>query len=79
MQAIKRPTLLEFAGPLMMSYPVANNVQYRLREEGGATIIQFRYTAFGLVSEDHRKNVNSGWSHMNQQARLRAERTHTKK
>ena len=32
-QAIKRPTLLEFTGPLMMSHPVANNVQYRLSEE----------------------------------------------
>src|ERR1700693_6323890 len=29
-QAIKRPTLIEFAGPLFMSYPVASNVQYRL-------------------------------------------------
>src|SRR5580704_4813799 len=29
-QAIKRPTLLEFAGPLFMSYPVVSNVQYRL-------------------------------------------------
>ena len=29
-QAIKRPTLLEFSGPLLMSFPVANNVQYRL-------------------------------------------------
>src|ERR1700685_4499740 len=29
-QAIKRPTLLEFYGPLFMSYPVSSNVQYRL-------------------------------------------------
>src|SRR5215831_9902454 len=29
-QAIKKPTLLEFSGPLMMSHPVVNNVQYRL-------------------------------------------------
>src|SRR6201747_775051 len=27
-QAIKRPTLLEISGPLFMSYPVSNNVQY---------------------------------------------------
>src|SRR5579863_1851662 len=27
-QSIKRPALLEFAGPLFMSHPVANNVQY---------------------------------------------------
>ena len=29
-QAIKRPTLLEITGPLMMSFAVASNVQYRL-------------------------------------------------
>src|ERR1700727_2741833 len=54
-QAIKRPTLLEFAGPLMMSHPVANNVQYRLSEEPGGTLIKFRHSGFGLVQEDHRK------------------------
>ena len=32
-QAIKRPTLLEFSGPLMLSFPVIHNVQYRLAEE----------------------------------------------
>lgn len=73
-QAIKRPTLLEFAGPLFMSCPVANNVQYRLREEGGITIIQFHHTAFGLVQDDHQKGVRTGWSYINEQAKLRAER-----
>src|SRR6186997_2967194 len=29
-QAIKRPTLLEITGPLMMSFAVASNLQYRL-------------------------------------------------
>ncbi len=29
-QAIKRPTLLEFAGPLFASFPFVSNVQYRL-------------------------------------------------
>src|ERR1700729_1165921 len=28
-QAIKRPTLLEFAGPLFSSSPLVSNVQYR--------------------------------------------------
>src|SRR5271163_4512962 len=36
-QAIKRPTLLEFVGPLFMSYPVVSNVQYRLSEVEGGT------------------------------------------
>src|SRR5215469_2867466 len=48
-QAIKRPTLLEFSGPLFMSSPVANNVQYRLSEEANGTLIRFRHSGFGLV------------------------------
>ena len=73
-QAIKRPTLIEFCGPLFMSQPVANNVQYRLSQEGDETLIKFAHTAFGPVQEDHRKGVNAGWTHMNQKARERAER-----
>ena len=73
-QAIKRPTLLEFAGPLFMSHPVANNVQYRLSEDGEGTLIKFRHSAFGLVQEDHKRNVASGWASMLEQARKRAEK-----
>jgi hypothetical protein len=72
-QAIKRPTLIEFAGPLFMSHPVANNVQYRLSEEGGETLIRFRHSGFGLVQEEHKKGVSAGWSYMNEQVRKRAE------
>jgi Activator of Hsp90 ATPase homolog 1-like protein len=78
-QAIKRPTLLELSGPLMMSHPVANNVQYRLAEEGGATVIRFHHAAFGLVHEDFRKGVKTGWTYMHEQVRLRAERAQGKK
>ena len=74
-QAIKRPTLLEFSGPLMMSYPVANNVQYRLSQSGDGTLIKFRHSGFGLLNEDHKKGVGSGWSYMNQKARERAEKS----
>ncbi len=77
-QAIKRPTLLEFSGPLFMSYPVANNVQYRLSEEGGGTLIKFRHTGFGFIAEEHRKGVVSGWGYMLQKARERAEGSQTK-
>jgi hypothetical protein len=72
-QAIKTPTLLEFAGPLFMSHPVANNLQYRLSPDGEGTLIKFRHSAFGLVQEDHRSGVVSGWTHMLEQARKRAE------
>ena len=56
-QAIKRPTLLEMSGPLFMSYPVANNVQYRLSEVDGETIIKFCHAGFGLIIDEHKKNV----------------------
>jgi Activator of Hsp90 ATPase homolog 1-like protein len=72
-QAIKRPTLLEFAGPLFMSYPATSNVQYRLSEEPGGTLIRFKHAAFGLISEEHRTGVVSGWSYMNNGAKKRAE------
>src|SRR5438094_5949922 len=48
-QAIKRPTLLEITGPLFMSYPVSSNVQYRLSQVDGGTLIQFRHSALGLI------------------------------
>ncbi|MGA2672402.1 MAG: SRPBCC domain-containing protein [Terracidiphilus sp.] len=72
-QAIKRPTLLEIAGPLFMSYPVANNMQYRLSEEGGVTLIKFHHSAFGLIQDDHKKGVATGWNHILEQVRRRAE------
>ena len=73
-QAIKKPTLLEFTGPLFMSYPTANNVQYRLSEEQGVTLIRFRHSGFGLIQEDHRKGVTGGWSHIHELLRQRAEK-----
>lgn len=73
-QAIKRPTLIEFSGPLFMSHPVANNVQYRLAEESGGTLIKFHHSGFGLVQDDHRRGVVGGWKHILEQARRRAER-----
>ena len=72
-QAIKRPTLLEISGPLFMSYPVVNNLQYRLSEEGGETVIRFCHSGFGLIQDDHKKGVTGGWSHMHEQVRKRAE------
>ena len=73
-QAIKRPTLLEFTGPLMMSNAVSNNVQYRLSEEDGVTVIRFCHSAFGMIHEDHRQGVSGGWNHINNRIRQRAEK-----
>jgi hypothetical protein len=72
-QAIKRPTLLEISGPLFMSYPAVSNVQYRLSEEDGGTLIKFRHSALGLIQEDHRKGVSTGWSPIHERVRKQAE------
>jgi hypothetical protein len=72
-QAIKRLTLLEISGPLFISYPVVSNVQYRLTEADGGTLIKFHHTALGLIQEDHRKGVSSGWSHIHERVRKQAE------
>jgi len=72
-QAIKRPTLLEICGPLFMSYPAVSNVQYRLSEEDGGTLIKFRHSALGLIEENHRKGVSSGWGNIHERVRKQAE------
>jgi len=72
-QAIKKPTLLEITGPLFMSYPVVSNVQYRLSEADGGTLIKFHHAALGLIQEDHREGVGKGWGHINARVKARAE------
>jgi Activator of Hsp90 ATPase homolog 1-like protein len=72
-QAIKRPTLFEITGPLFMSYAVANNLQYRLSEENGGTLIKFHHKAFGVIPDEHRRGMNEGWSKMNAGIKARAE------
>jgi len=73
-QAIKRNTLLEMRGPLMMSQPVINHVIYRLSEDGGETVIKFAHTAFGPIQPEHREGVTKGWTHIHEKVRERAER-----
>ena len=74
-QAIKRPTLLEISGPLFMSYAVTSNVQYRLSEVDGGTLLKFHHMALGVIQEEHRKNVSRGWGHILAGVRARAERS----
>ena len=72
-QAIKRPTLLEICGPLFMSYPVVSNLQYRLSEVDGGTLIKFHHTALGMIEDQHRQGVSKGWRDMHANLRKRAE------
>jgi hypothetical protein len=72
-QAIKRPTLLEITGPLFMSYAAVSNVQYRLSEVDGGTLIKFHHFAMGAIQDDHRGRVGEGWGHILSRIRVRAE------
>ena len=78
-QAIKRPTLLEITGPLFMSNPVVSNVQYRLKETDGGTLIAFRHTAFGFVPDEYREGVGRGWTALLDRIRNRAEANRNKR
>ena len=78
-QAIKRPTLLEITGPLFMSSPVVSNVQYRLTEVDGGTLIAFRHSALGFVPDDYREGLARGWKPLLERVRKHAEATrHTR-
>ena len=72
-QAIKRPTLLEITGPLFMSLPVVSNIQYRLKEVEGGTLISFRHSALGFIPDDYRQGMTRGWAPLHERVRKQAE------
>lgn len=72
-QAIKKPTLLEFTGPLFMSFAVVSNVQYRLTEADGGTLITFHHYAVGAIPDEMRQNIGTGWTQINEGIRKAAE------
>ncbi len=63
-QVIKPPTLLEITGPMFMSYPAVNFIQYRLTASGGGgqgTKLTLVHRAMGLIPADHATGVVKGW------------------
>jgi uncharacterized protein YndB with AHSA1/START domain len=60
-QVIKPPALIELCGPLPMSYPAVNHLQYRLTAEGTRTRLQFTHKAMGLIPPEHRDGMPEGW------------------
>jgi uncharacterized protein YndB with AHSA1/START domain len=77
-QVIKPPTLLEICGPLMMSYPAANHVQYRLTAEGGVTRLGFIHRGMGLILPEHRDGMPKGWQYWLERIRDLAQRRNRK-
>jgi uncharacterized protein YndB with AHSA1/START domain len=72
-QAIKQPTLLEISGPLMMSFAVANNIQYRLTPRDGGTVLTLHHTALGLFPDGYRDALSQGFPLILNRVKERAE------
>jgi hypothetical protein len=66
-QVIKPPPhakpLLELCGPMFMSYPATNFVQYRLVPDGNSTRLILTHRAMGLIPAEHMEGVQQGWEH----------------
>ncbi len=60
-QVIKPPTLLEVCGPMFMSFPGVNHLQYRLTADGDGTRLKLTHQAIGLIPEQMREKVGQGW------------------
>jgi Activator of Hsp90 ATPase homolog 1-like protein len=73
-QVIKPPTLLEICGPLMMSYPAMNHVQYPVAAQASGTRLTFVHRGIGLISPQHREAMPKGWGQWTDKIRVRAER-----
>ena len=65
--------MVKAISPLFMSYPVINNVQYRLTEVEGGTLITFRHTALGFIPDDVRQNMTKGWGSISDRIKRAAE------
>ena len=61
-QVIKPPKLLEIWGPMMMSYPAVNHLQYRLTAEGARTRLELTHRAMGIIDEQHRDGLPKGFA-----------------
>ena len=78
-QVIKPPTLLEIIGPMPMSYPAVNHVQYRLTAQGAGTVLKFTHQAMGLIDPKHRDGMPQGWGAKLERIRQIAESRTAKK
>ena len=77
-QVIKPPTLLEICGPLMMSSPAANHLQYRLTAEAKGTRLAFLHRGLGLIPPEQRDGFPEGWQYWLERIRELAERKNRK-
>jgi len=73
-QVIKPPTLLELCGPMFMSFPGLNHVQYRLTPEGAGTRLKMTHRAIGPIPPEVYEGAGVGWEYGLKRVREIAER-----
>ena len=62
-QVIKPPKLLEIAGPMFISHPAVNHIQYRLTDKGERTLLQVTHRAIGWMPKGFMVGAEHGWEH----------------
>lgn len=62
-QVIKPPTLLEICGPLFVSHPAINHIQYRLTAQDDNTRLQLTHRGLGFVPPGFFDGVEEGWEY----------------
>ncbi|MFI4897125.1 MAG: SRPBCC domain-containing protein [Phycisphaerales bacterium JB059] len=60
-QVIKPPSLLEITGPLFFSAAVLSHLSFRIREEGGGSVVRLTQSVNGEVGEDFITHAEGGW------------------
>ena len=78
-QSIKRPTLLEIAGPLFLSTSAYSNLQYRLSAVEGGTLITLRHSALGPIPDDYKAGMQVGWANILDRVRKAGEKAGKRK
>lgn len=59
--SIRRPSSIQYSGPMGMSGPVTSVISFELEERGGGTLVRKTHRAFGDIDEDTRQSYTSGW------------------
>jgi hypothetical protein len=78
-QVIKPPTLLEICGPLFMSFPAVNHLQYRLTAERASTRLKLMHRAYGRMPTDMPEGgMEKGWTFWAERVKVIAGRLRTK-
>jgi hypothetical protein len=64
LQVIKPPVLIELSGPMFMSYPALNHLEFKLDQIAGGTKVTLRHRAVGMIDPEHREGVTTGWQNL---------------